>query len=157
MQASLVYPIPPAPRTAILIPGFRSKGAIRVFENGWTEETNRFDPQSITARLDQLFALERIANPTHALIAIRREWEPAISDADRERLWRAFRVPLFEQIVDDRCFLLAAECEAHEGLHIESRHFIVGDHEIERTPCGCGKKSPRFIERHFVRQAAASL
>jgi hypothetical protein len=152
----LVYPIPPAPRTAVLIGGFRSRGLVRVFVDGWTDETARFAPQSIAGRLDQLFVLDSIARPTHALIVIRREWERAVPGEDRDRLWRAFGVPLFEQIVDEDCALLAAECEAHEGLHIEPRWFAVGDHEIDRTPCGCGKLSPRLIERESLRRAASA-
>ena len=152
-----MYPVQPAPRTAVLIAGFRSKGPIRVFAEGWTEKTARFDPQSVAGTLDQLYALRRTARPTHALIVVRREWERAVIDADRDRLWRAFGVPVFEQIVDANSSLLAAECEAHDGLHIEGRSWMAGDHEIDRTPCPCGKQSPRLVDRAKVQIASASL
>lgn len=157
MQPVLAYPILPAPRTAVLIAGFRSKGSIQVFPDGWTEETARFHPQAIAARLPQFRSLHGIANPTHALILLRNEWEPPLSSDDRDELWRSFRVPVFEQIIDERCHLLASECEAHEGLHVESRSFVYGDHEIDHAPCPCGKKSPRLKERESVRHATASL
>ena len=155
MRATLVYPIPPAPRTAVLIACLRSKGTIRVFPDGWTQETARFSPQSIAGRLAQIETLEGIARPTHALIILREPWEPGLTSSDRDRLWRAFRVPLFEQIIAEDGVLLAAECEAHNGLHIESRRFAAGDHEIDRAPCGCGKTSPRLIAPTVQRVAAS--
>ena len=158
-RSNLVYPIPPAPRTAVLAACFRSKGPVRVFPNGWDEEAARFAPQSVAGRLEQLEALKGIAIPTHALIVIRNQWEERVSVQARERLWRAFRVPLFEQIVDEDGTLLAAECEAHEGLHLESRRFTAGDHEIDRRLCPCGRSSPRLVavERTVtLRSVAAS-
>ena len=154
-RASLVYPIPPAPRTAVLLAGFRSKGSVRVFPDGWTEEAARFAPQSLAGRRDQIEALKGIAQPTHALIVIRREWETGLSAQDRDCLWRAFRIPLFEQIINQEGVVLAAECEAHNGLHIESQWLAVGDHEIDRSLCGCGKASPRLIEREVLHKVAA--
>jgi hypothetical protein len=151
-----VYPILPAPRVAVLIPGFRSKGCVRVFPDGWTDETAKFAPQSIAGRYEQIEALQGIATPTHAVIVIRREWEPGVSSIDRERIWRAFRVPIFEQIVAEDGSLLAAECEAHDGLHIASRKFTVGDHEVERNRCGCGNKSPRLMQREVLHTVAAA-
>ena len=135
--------------------GFRSKGCVRVFAEGWTDEAAHFAPQSLAGRREQIEALEGIARPTHALIVMRWEWESGISARDRERLWRAFRVPLYEQIVGEHGTLLAAECEAHSGLHIESKRFMVGDHETDRRPCGCGKASPRVVEREVLHKVAA--
>lgn len=156
MRARFQYPVPPAPRTAVLVAGFRSKGKLRIFPDGWSEAAARFEPQAIAGRIEQIEALEGIAHPTHALIVIRRECDRAITALHRDRLWRAFGVPVFEQVVDERGTLLAAECEAHEGLHIESRRLAAGDHEIERAPCGCGKSSPRWIERVAKVTAAAT-
>ena len=146
-RARLSYPVPPAPRTAVLAPMFRSKGAVRVFREGWTDAAARFVPQSIAARRDQIENLAGIASPTHALIVLRWDWEPGLTLADRDRFWRAFGVPVFEQVISEQGELLAAECEAHQGLHIVSRRFAVGDHEVDRSPCPCGKTSPRWIEQ----------
>ncbi len=137
--------------------GFRSKGRVRVFPGGWNDEVERFAPQSIAGRAEQLEALEGIARPTHALIAMRREWESGLPAETRERFWQAFRVPLFEQIIGEGGELLAAECEAHRGLHIESSRFVAGDHELERTKCACGKSSPRLIVVPRVLHRVASF
>ena len=147
-KPALVYPIPPAPPTAILIDGFRSSGNTRVFENGWGEDAINFAPAAIAATPAQLDALRTTPIPSlrNAIIALVRPGEPNLSEEDRERLWRAFRVPVFEQRIDDSCTLLAAECEAHDGLHIEAPDLVPREGEIlETAPCGCGKTTPRLI------------
>jgi hypothetical protein len=139
-----VYPIAPPARTAVLLPVFRKSGPVRIFPQGWDEAAERFAPQSIAAAFTQLEELAGVAQPTHALIVIRREWEPRLSEQDRNFLWRNFRVPAFEQVIGEDGALLAFECEAHDGLHIVSPGFPAEDHEIERAPCGCGQTTPRL-------------
>lgn len=156
----LVYPIRPAPRTAVLVSGFRSRGPVRTFPEGWTQEAERFAPQAIAGTLAQLDELAR-ARPgslTHAIIVLEREGDPRLAEADRERLWRAFHVPVFEQVIAEDGTLLGAECEAHNGLHIESTQWWLGGQEVDASPCGCGRKTPRVISTErveFVRGVAA--
>jgi hypothetical protein len=81
-----------------------------------------------------------------------------LSAAERERLWRAFRVPIFEQIIGPDGELLAAECEAHDGLHVEAAGFSWDAYRMERAPCGCGRKTPRLTSiqpAERLRSAAA--
>jgi len=163
-KAAFVYPIPPAPRTAVLIPGYRSHGRVRVFSKavlseGWLAELASFAPQAIAGTLDQLKAVAATAiTLSHAIVVVGK-WEDArVTEADRERLWMRFRVPVFEQIIAGDGALLAAECEAHNGLHIESEALrpdtLQPDHwqgtalphrEVDRSPCVCGRKEPRLI------------
>ncbi|HLH40898.1 MAG TPA: hypothetical protein VKX39_17235 [Bryobacteraceae bacterium] len=154
-KAAMIYPIRPVPRCAVLADGFRSLGPVRVFPSGWNEEAAKFDPQAIAAPLPRLETLAGAVTLTHAVIVFRRQWEPRLDAAQRDRLWRAFRVPVFEQIIAEDCTLLAAECEAHDGLHIESAKFAAGDHEIDRSACACGKTTPRLTGREAIRRAAA--
>jgi hypothetical protein len=82
----------------------------------------------------------------NAVIALIRPGEPRLTEDDRERLWRAFRVPVFEQRIGRSGSLLAWECEAHDGLHIESPKLRPRAGEVlETAPCGCGKTAPRLI------------
>jgi hypothetical protein len=144
----LVYPIPPAPPTAILVDGFRSAGNTRVFETGWNEEAAGFAPAAIAASLPQLDALCGTPIPSlrNAIVALVGPGEPGLSEADRERLWRAFRVPVFEQRIDESRRLLAAECEAHDGLHIEVPEVSPKAGEVlETAACGCGRTTRRLI------------
>ncbi len=126
----------------MLIPEFRSTKSVRVFAQGWCEEAREFAPQAVAARLEQLEEID--VAPTHAIVVMGRIEDRRLSEADRERLWARFGVPVFEQIIGDRGELLAAECEAHEGLHVTSdraREWGAMDEAL----CGCGRKSPRLI------------
>ena len=67
-----------------------------------------------------------------------------MSEADRDTLWAAFRVPVFEQVIGRSGKRLAAECEAHDGLHIESAALPLENECVEDAPCPCGRKTPRI-------------
>jgi hypothetical protein len=144
----LVYPLPPAPRIAVLAAGFRSSGNTRVFENGWSPVVAGFAPAAIAATPAQLHALLSTPIPSlrNAVIALVRPGEPRLSEEDRELFWRAFLVPVFEQRIDESGCLLAAECEAHDGLHLEAPGLAPREGEVlEIAPCGCGRTTPRLI------------
>jgi len=81
---------------------------------------------------------------THAVIALESRGDPLLSMEERAWLWRAFRVPVFEQIIGPDGELLAAECEAHDGLHIEIPGLSWSGYQLEMSPCGCGRKTPRL-------------
>jgi len=168
-KAAFIYPIPPAPRTAVLIPGYRSHGRVRVFckrvlsEGVLAQESLaevlKFAPQAIAGTLKQLEAVAATAITLSHAIVVMGGWENArVTEADRERLWMRFRVPVFEQIIAGDGALLAAECEAHNGLHIEAEALrpdtLQPDHwqgtalphsEIDRSPCLCGRTAARLI------------
>jgi hypothetical protein len=86
-----------------------------------------------------------------------------IGDALRESLWQTFGVPVYELIVAPGCRLLASECEAHDGWHLQegSKAYIAGGElvcdlpplknlhtrligDIDPTPCACGRLTARL-------------
>lgn len=94
----------------------------------------------------------------------------ALTQADRDLIWRAFRVPVFEQFRGLHGELLAEECDAHEGLHVigeaavfETRgkelvatsllalrtpvlRVLTGfTGEIEKGLCPCGRPGERLL------------
>ena len=142
-KARLIYPVPPAPRTAVLSTAFRQRGAIRVFAD--PSGVPAFQPQAIAATLRQLESLAGVVSLTHAVIVFRDSSEPRLTEVERDRLWRAFQVPAFEQIIAADGTLYAGECEAHDGLHIESSRLAAGDREIDRAPCACGRSTARLV------------
>jgi len=130
---------------------FRTSGNVRVFPQGWCKEAAAFRPATIAGSKAQLTALlgTRPVSLTHALIVILRLGEKLVTEGERERFWRAFGVPMFEQIVDGSGHLLASECEAHAGLHVDAaevelKTFELEGYRLDETPCGCGRKSPRL-------------
>jgi hypothetical protein len=160
------YPMDPAPRTAVLAacfrqPRLRPNYPVRVFPAGWSEEVSAFAPAAIAAPREQLLGLAAIDRPpvvTHAVIALENPGDPMLSAYERQRLWAAFRVPVFEQIIGRDGELLAAECEAHDGLHIETAGLPWEGYRLEVAPCGCGRKTPRLTQAasaERVRSAAA--
>jgi len=140
-RARFVHPMNPAPRTAILSPGFQNTRTVRVFPQGWGLSAQRFHPQSIAAPRAEL---RRIASQElrleHAVIALTHPGEDGLSAADRDLFWRAFGVPVYEQYLDENNRVLAMECDAHSGLHV-----LRGceDLHLEREACACGDRSPR--------------
>jgi hypothetical protein len=139
-------------------PRLRPNYPVRVFPQGWSEEVAAFAPAAIAAHREKLLGLAAADRPpvvTHAVIALESPGDPMLSVAERQRLWRAFRVPVFEQIIGPDGELLAAECEAHDGLHIEISGLPWNGYRLELMHCGCGRKTPRLTPSEPVRSAAS--
>jgi hypothetical protein len=211
-RAAFVYPVSPAPRTAVLVPWFKSasfnltwrglacvgltrfvpvrlrsrkltpssrcankltgrfdwigrlaaknsnprtpdsSGTVEIFAGGWSESAAAFAPSAIAATPAQLRLLASVEIPSlrHAVVALTRPEEPRLSETDREALWAAFHVPVFEQIIGERGGLLGAECEAHAGFHlhgpgVELPQGMLASGDIECSPCACGLSTPRLV------------
>jgi hypothetical protein len=81
---------------------------------------------------------------THALIVLARPGAARLTEEQRDCLWQTFHVPVFEQIIGKSGELMAAECEAHDGLHVESARLPIENEYVEAGPCPCGRKTPRI-------------
>jgi hypothetical protein len=114
-----------------------------------------------------------------AIFAFTMVGRDMISSLQRERLWRAFHVPIYELLVDRDAGVLAAECETHEGWHIRHRQLrfelqtgriIFQKHGPAASPvstglmaggldgvCACGDDAPilRNIRPHSAKQTRA--
>src|SRR5580698_3024614 len=153
--AYFVHPIDPVPRTAILVPGFRETRQVRVFPLGWTEKTRQFQPACIAAPIEPLRVLARKGWPLEqAVIVFTYDGEVGVSALDRESLWRAFGVPVFEQYLGPRNKLLAAECDAHSGLHVLSS---CEGFPLEHDVCPCGNGTPRITRGSRIDELASLL
>ena len=149
-----MYPVHPAARTAILVPWFHesvlANRPLRVFAHGWSTDAAVFAPAAIAGTFEQLSALARNGVPsvTHCIIVLWRPGESRLTEADRDNLWFAFRVPVFEQVIGKAGKLLAAECEAHDGLHVQSPAISVVGESLDDSLCPCGRKTPRIGVTH---------
>ena len=138
-----MHPLDPAPRTAILVPGFRTEKNTRVFENGWNVEAERFAPAVVAGTMVQLRELAASGvGISHAVVVFGSDPLERLADRDRDFIWEAFGVPVFEQYLDERRNLLAHECDAHDGLHAEK---APAGAELDRTPCACGSEVPKLV------------
>jgi hypothetical protein len=99
-----------------------------------------------------------IAAPMRVLYQLKRaDWRPEfpvvvlstcdgglVSPADREFIWNSLRVPLLEYLVDPDGRIVARECEAHDGLHIEASFEASAIGDVVRNTCGCGRDGARL-------------
>ncbi len=160
----------PGARVAVLVPWFkearvprllRKEQKIRVFAHGWSREAALFQPEIIAATRQQLDAL--IANstigahagiPASALVLLTRPGAGLLDASERDRLWHVLRVPVYEQIIATDASLVAAECEAHNGLHLSRADLVITGYMVDSTACGCGRKTPRIIASTLASNAA---
>jgi hypothetical protein len=153
--ARFIHPIDPAPRTAILATGFRQTRLVRIFPQGWNERARRFQPGSIAGPLEQLRSLALDAWPLEqAVVVFTYAGVTGISAPDREELWKAFGVPVFEQYLSPRNRLLATECDAHSGLHVVSG---CEGFPLETEVCACGNPAPRLTRGSRLEELAGLL
>lgn len=167
-------------RTAMLADGFEESELVRTFTCLTLEELEEYEPDSLAGpvwRLKNLAELSlagrmRLESLRGALLVFTGLKHGCLKSQDRDLLWRAFQVPVFEQFRGYSQELLAWECEAHDGLHIHPDNAIfeaprdgellltglaceeysllrVGTEmngRLVTTPCGCGNPSPRLID-----------
>jgi hypothetical protein len=180
----------PAPRTAIFATNFEQTGNIRCLDRGDLDSILKFGPECIAGPIETLLHLARgvrrgrFALPTirHSIVVFSDLRGGLLPEGDRDSLWDAFRVPVFEQLRGLGAELLAAECEAHNGLHLCARdavmEFDTSRHmpellftsladlaqpcirlatgwspQIDDRICGCGSSRPRLMSLVAVEQA----
>lgn len=106
-----------------------------------------------------------------AVFVITQVGERPVSEQTRDELWSVFGVPVFELFVAGDGVILAYECEAHEGWHVNTRaaqfvklrgepHLVlrrllpdggpsavgVGfTGAVTRQPCACGLETERVV------------
>jgi hypothetical protein len=191
----LFCPLPAASRTAVLMAGFKQGGGVRVFPELHRRTLARFRPNAIAGPISVLRRLAEAAEDrgawvphlTHSTIAFNIPQRSFLSQEAREISWRVFQVPVFGQFLGLARELLAWECEAHEGLHVETDNAIfetdAGEREpellvtslinlrrpllrlatgltatMEHSVCGCGLTGPRLVGlRRRVLNSAAPL
>ncbi|MGH9662389.1 MAG: hypothetical protein ACRD96_27810 [Bryobacteraceae bacterium] len=171
----LQYPAGVTPRVALVGADFETTRNVESFDAGDTARLIRFEPQALAAPVDVLLRMSASGLPrlSHALIAFTGIERTRVDEADRDALWRAFRVPLFEQFVGLDGELIAYECEAHHGLHLVADNAVVERNggpallltsltdcrrpllrlaiplagRIECAPCDCGLAGRRLFTR----------
>jgi hypothetical protein len=119
-------PVGHARKTAILTAGFRPSYGIRVLTKNWGKGLRQFGASALAGPTSVLQTLaiameagtEEIPRPSHFIVIFTGGQHGELPRKDRERFWRVFQVPVFEQRVGFDGRVVAYECEAHDGLHI---------------------------------------
>jgi hypothetical protein len=153
--AHFIHPLDPAPRTAVLAPGFQQTKLARVFPQGWNEQAARFSPASVAGPREQLL---RVAHSgwrvEHSIVVFTYPGGLELSASERESFWKAFEVPVFEQYLGPNHELLATECDAHAGLHVVNGY---EDLDLEHDVCACGNRAPRLTRGSRIDELTALL
>ncbi len=90
-----------------------------------------------------------------AIVVLTSLDESPLAPRHRDLLWRAFGVPVFEQLRGSDGAVIARECEVHDGLHmIESLPSLKG--EIVKDQCACGAETPRLRSRQQAQGKSAA-
>jgi hypothetical protein len=186
----LFHPSDPVPRTAVLAAGFTQTGNVRCFDRGDLDGLAKFGPECIAGPLDALLHLARgirrgrVALPTirHSVVSFADVRGGLMTEDDRDALWQGFLVPVFEQLRGMRGELLAAECDAHMGLHLFPRDAVIEFDTSRQMPellftsladltqpairlatgwtprleegvCACGSRYPRIADLALIEHA----
>jgi hypothetical protein len=173
----LPFPADPKVRIAQLTETPRFAGVETFVPERWLElETFRprvvvgyaGDLQRLAERVD--LGIVDLACVDHAVVVLTACGSKPLSDVVRVVLWQSFGVPLFELFMGPDKSLLAFECEAHEGWHLEPgvelRAFedeLILDSpgnyglrtglrgRVLKEACPCGRETPRLMDIMAVR------
>jgi hypothetical protein len=116
--AQFRYPLETRAKVLMLVDGFKRNGITqRVF--GHKTDTLA-GPVQVLREMAPLAGVQRY--PVVAFTGVRYG---ALSQADRDVFWKSYRVPVFEQFLGPQNELVAEECEAHDGLHVNEEETII--------------------------------
>lgn len=171
-QRRLPFPATPSQRIAQISAVTHPFDLAQLFPCDRWNELQTFRPRVLVGSLSDLRRLSSLAETgefslssvDHALFVLTICGLAPLTDVDRVSLWQAFGVPLFELFLDSHGRLLAAECEAHDGWHIETGSVftlldgkLVVDMpmrkgietglsgELDATICPCGREGLRVM------------
>jgi hypothetical protein len=108
------------------------------------KKMREFWPASVAGRLNAVLGVAGVISPTHAVVIFTQEGYRCLTDAERDTLWKAYRVPVFEQVITAGGRLVAWECEAHEGMHLSDGAHAMADRIIVGE-CDCGSPATRVF------------
>jgi hypothetical protein len=170
-RVKLPFPAAPQLRLAQLSPGPQFDSVVAFTPERWLE-LEAYRPHALTgdaADLERLLeqvqlGMVDLACVDRALIVLTRYRSRPLSDVSRVMLWQGFGVPIFELYLGPDNGLLAAECEAHEGWHLEPGIEFSRDEKelildgpgnyglrtgltatLEDAACPCGGSTPRLV------------
>lgn len=100
-------------------------------------------------------ATVRGATAGRAIFVLRVPGQPFLTEPERDVLWDLFQVPILVLLVNDHSQVLAYECEAQQGLHLDRYALPAGCAAVvEAAPCGCGRPGHRLVPADKTRSAA---
>lgn len=177
-RRKLPFPVAPNVRIAQVTAAVASFDFVEVFPRDRWDELQRYRPRVLVgaaadsqqlAELSRLGALD-LSSVDHAIFVLTECGHKPATDVLRVLLWQAFGVPVYELLMGAAGSVLASECEAHEGWHVEAgaKFSSRGDELVldapggntlrtgltglvETEPCPCGRAGLRLMEMELLR------
>jgi hypothetical protein len=150
------FPLSGPVRIALLEEGFRNDANVRTFAADDMAWLCSYAPEALVAPLDLALSLADrkrrgildLPSVRTAIVVLTSCEDSPLTDDHRDLLWRAWGVPVFEQLRGPDGTVIARECEVHDGLHIlTSQDELPGSRaelEIVNGICECGAETPRL-------------
>ncbi len=126
------FPLAMPARVAMFEGGFLVDGAIRQFAAREAEQLHEYVPEALVLPLQVALMLADqkqrqmldLPTLTAAVVILTSLDDTPLAENHRTLLWRAFGVPLFEQLQGWDGAVIARECEVHDGLHVDETAVI---------------------------------
>ncbi len=172
-RRKLPFPAAPNLRLAQISPVAPVFDSAQSFSPDRWHELESYRPRALMGIASDLQRLAKqaelgvrdLTSVDYALFVLTECGHTPVSDVFKVVLWQTFGVPLYELYVGSGGMLLACECEAHEGWHIEpGTSFAVKGHElilempgskplhtglaakVEPDLCPCGRAGLRLMD-----------
>ncbi|HYP12506.1 MAG TPA: hypothetical protein VEQ63_01165 [Bryobacteraceae bacterium] len=167
------YPLRPLPRIAVFSDTLIVAPPLRRFHDTVLPDLRSAGVDTLAAPARMLSNADfRGWRPSHPIIAFTGVQHGFLFDYLRNRIWVELGVPVFEQLLDVDGRVIATECDAHSGLHLEpgvqgslvGRTLHVEGHttglsaRVVTGLCGCGRPGERLYDTraaHISAPAAA--
>jgi hypothetical protein len=175
-RIKLPFPTAPKLRLAQLSRGPRFESVEPFKPKRWVE-LESYRPRVLIGRAADLqrlgehveLGMIELESVDHAIVVLTYYGSQPITDVLRVMLWQRFGVPIYELYLGPDESLLASECAAHEGWHLEpGTQLAMLDDELildsegnyglrtgltgslESTPCACGRAGERLLDVEAV-------
>ena len=149
----LSFPVSGPVRIALLEQGFWAERNVREFDAEDIAGLYLYAPEALVAPLHVALSLADqksrglidLGSLNVAIVVLTSLDDSPLTDDHRDLLWRAFGVPIFEQLRGSDGAVIARECEVHDGLHLHGSADVVDlPGQIVSERCECGLETPRL-------------
>ncbi len=126
----LNFPFSAAERIAVLSDSFQLPKGAKSFLPDDHAGIIVFQPQALVGPADVLLTFKDLS-PEFAVVVLSNIEDGGLSPRVRNLLWERFGVPVFEWLQTPAGLVIARECEAHDGLHVDSEVASLALHNRE--------------------------
>jgi hypothetical protein len=164
-KETLRFPLPVPEHLAVIDAEFHLAPHMKAFESSNIRGLVSYAPDAMAVALDTALSLAEsklrglfdLPSLKLTIVVFSSMELHGVFEADhRDLLWKAFGLPVFEQLRGADGRVVARECEIHNGLHVDADLPTGMAVEIVTEPCDCGLETARLRPRMTVTPRAAA-